>query len=322
MKVQPIPSDKNIAQIFEQGDINKLDIKQNIQELQGFQQSEIELRNIDNSYNFRNTQINQDDACKVELNQQQIQQIEKQEQQQGINRQRLNSDATMMVCWLCSDLQKPQDPFVNNCNCTGSNHIHAMCLAKVVQEEIKQKSQTNQQEQQKKNRQEHKCSVCKYKFESVIEQKFKLNLSINFGNIWFVIFGVICLAFSVIILVISLKVFVINNESSGAFKDVYIGFVIFLGVFCIVVILSFFILFLFLFYKAFILIVPSHLKLVSNIKDKIILYQYDEEQKTFFYIFPTSHNQQKVMPQTQTTNMKSPQIFLQKVINQEEQQQI
>ncbi|KAL4488021.1 hypothetical protein ABPG72_009359 [Tetrahymena utriculariae] len=322
MKVQPIPSDKKIAQTFEQKDINQQKIDLKFQNFQGFQQSEIDLQNLDNSYNIRHTQINQTDVYKVELNQQQINKNEKEVHQQGINRERIYSDVTTMVCWLCNDLQKPSDPFVSNCNCTGSNHIHAMCLAKVVQEEIKKQSQSNQQEQTRKNTYEHKCSICKYKFQSVVEQKFKLNFSVTLGNIWFVIFGVLCFVFSVVILAISLKVFVINNESSGAFKDIYLGFVIFLGVFSIIVILSFFILFLFLFYKAFIYIVPFHLKLLSNIKDKIILYQYDQEQKTYIYIFPTSHNNEKVMPQTQITHFKSPQIGLQKIVIQEELQQI
>ncbi|KAL4429087.1 hypothetical protein ABPG74_022173 [Tetrahymena malaccensis] len=36
------------------------------------------------------------------------------------------------ICWLCQEEQNKTNPFVYNCKCSGSNHLHAQCLISLV----------------------------------------------------------------------------------------------------------------------------------------------------------------------------------------------
>lgn len=133
-----------------------------------------------------------------------------------------------------------------------------MCLVKLVEEELKTKKKNVPQTLSKKNKNQHECSICKYKYKSELVFKFTMNLRITLKNIWFVVFGLFSLFFSVAMMVISYLVFIkkSDSEDGSSMKDIYVGFVIFLGILCVIIFLSFFLLAFFMFYKAFVKLIP------------------------------------------------------------------
>ncbi|KAL4469552.1 hypothetical protein ABPG74_004805 [Tetrahymena malaccensis] len=241
---------------------------------------------------------------------------DKQKDNQVINeditdcRQRLKSDVTSHMCWFCKELPKPDDPFVSNCKCSGSNLIHASCLMKIADDEVKKNQKKGIKKSKKQLVTEHNCSICKYKFKSITKYILHFDFSVTINNFLLVLLGLISLGFSIGLIIISYKVFLGNNNERGSFSEIYLGLVIFLIVLCMVVMISFLLLAIYMFYKAFFKVVPKYLELISDIKDKLIIYSYDQVKETYYYDQALNQSLQqkeiKTIPQTLNTSQKSP----------------
>ncbi|EAR88435.2 transmembrane protein, putative (macronuclear) [Tetrahymena thermophila SB210] len=179
-------------------------------------------------------------------------------------RQRHNSDVTSHICWFCKELPKAGDPFLCNCKCQGSNLIHAACLMKIAEDEIKKKKKSKKSKKDLVT--EHSCSICKYKFKSIIKYTLRFDFSVTINNFVLILLGLISLSFSIALIIIC--------------------------------------------YKAFFKVIPKQLELISDIKDKLIIYLYDQEKETYFYDQTLSlslyQKENKTIPQTINTQHKSP----------------
>ncbi|KAL4488020.1 hypothetical protein ABPG72_009358 [Tetrahymena utriculariae] len=270
-------------------------------------------KQIDNQVNDNQQEVN-DNQQQVNDNQQEINdnQQEVNDNQQDVTdcRQRLKSDATTHLCWFCKEQPKPHDPFLSICKCSGSNLIHASCLMKIADDQVKK----NQIKKSKKNKKqlvtEHNCSICKYKFKSISKFVLHFDFSVTMNNFLLILLGFLSLGFSIGLIIIGYQVFIDNENEQGSFQEVYLGLFIFLLVLCLVVMITFLLLAIYMFYKAFFKVVPKQLELISDIKDKLIIYSYDQVKETYYYDQALNRSltqkENKTIPQTLNTMQKSP----------------
>ncbi|EAR88436.2 transmembrane protein, putative (macronuclear) [Tetrahymena thermophila SB210] len=225
-------------------------------------------------------------------------------------RQSLNSDVTAHTCWFCKELPNAEDPFLCNCKCQGSNLIHASCMMKIADNEIKKSQKKYSKKSKKELVTEHICSICKYKFKSITKYAFHFDFSVTTDNVLIFLLGLISLSCSIGLIIISYKVFIVNNSEGESFSEICLGLIIFLIVLCISLVLSFILLAIYMFYKAFYKVITKQLELISDIKDKLIIYSYDQVKQSYFYDqtlnLGLTQKENKAIPQTLSTYQNSP----------------